>query len=221
MEILERWTRKSGTHGEITKYAISLLKSKEKNVENESYLISSSNDPDEIPFDLWVGHFYGSQSETKKGSYLSLYIGGIELNALNNFVEWFNGVQITVDPIEKAKDTGSTLHFIQDITAPHHFHNLPAITSENVFGWDTHREFEKRAHKLITDDNNYLKEASAIFDQLNFNGDPRAFAIDINNRALTIVPNKNVLKDETKWDAIINQLLPLAIAASARVIEKL
>lgn len=217
-EFFERITQRSGTHGEITKNAIALLRSLGQTITNDSILVASSNDPDEKITDLWIGHFYGERANTTKGSYTALNIAGKELHAVNNFAAWYQDVLLATVATEKAVELGSALHYIQDLTAPHHFHNLPAKISASMLGWDTHSAFEHRAKELI-ENTNYLPAATIFFNQLPVINDSIVFAMHVNELALQIAPDPLVLEYETNWDALINQLLPLAIAASARVMK--
>jgi hypothetical protein len=224
--LLGRISNANSTHEDITRIAIEvLIAEKLANIDKTTtdWLIEASNDPDEKPTDLWAGHFYGEIPDGKMGSYLSFRFAGQELNAMNNFEMWYDDVleHATKHQLqEKAVAAGSALHYMQDMTAPHHFHNLPAKLSDLMYGWDTHSAFEKRAKELIIS-RDYREAALIEYKALPEFDLPEDFGRVIHERALKIAPDFRKLEDSKEWDAIIDQLLPLAIGGTMRLLEVL
>lgn len=224
--LLGRISNANSTHKDITRIAIEVLISEQLAAIDKTtsdWLIEASNDPDEKPTDLWAGHFYGEIPDGKMGSYLSFRFAGQELNAMNNFEMWHEDVLEHATKHQwqnKAVAAGSALHYMQDMTAPHHFHNLPAKLSDLMYGWDTHSAFEKRAKELITS-KDYRDKALQEYKALPEFITPTQFGKIIHEKALKIAPNYRVLENSREWDAIIDQLLPLAIGGTMRLLEVL
>lgn len=234
------------THQMITDQALSIINRNYSAQKDE--LIYESSGPDRetetIKF-VMEGHFCGRISAGSLGNFLQKYmppeifamlagIPGVEEHlketALSNIGKYSQKF------IENRKDIKSlawTLHFLQDITAPHHAGNIPAIIPFFIKdineGNDTHSGFEEFANNLMKEQpDRFNEEAVSILQHL------RKFPLDISRpgelgkfgqmifeKSIGNVNSALQGEDTDAWTGIISRAIPLAIASSAAVLEKI
>lgn len=243
---LKKELAKSGlinTHSMITRLAIQMLK--EENIdlpqhsteEWQNKLIDKSTGPDEHVKTMALmmeGHFFGLVKEEppRFGNYLERVFGkktlsfidhfdDIDENALTNFRRYYT----------EYRETGSTgklawaLHYLQDITAPHHAGNYAMFFSKKTDGFDTHHGFEKKARKMINNETlcrQYISDAAVIYRNIkeNFSSEnPGKFASFIHGESVKNITPDIKVKEQKRWEPVINRALPLAIAATAAVLS--
>jgi hypothetical protein len=222
---------KDTTHELITAQALEMQKITDPVLKTP--ILDSCMDPDRDK-KLWElayeGHFYGRIDEQRYGTFRprvldgpSLYlldrINDIDETALSNFARCYSqALQNRGD----LKLLGQAVHYLQDLTAPHHVGNMAIffeiITDDN----DTHFLFEKYARGYVLNNGPALGAAAvAQYQRLKVAFDPdkpEELARTVFNDALANVP-KVIGIDLKSWDDAINNAIPLAIGATAVVLE--
>lgn len=197
-------------------------------------VIRHSMDPDR-ELDLLAiaaeGHFYGpiDAAGSAYGNYMQrVYlpevldkieaVHDIYENALTNFQAHYESC--SAGPADAAT-LGIALHYLQDMTAPHHAGNYALFFSRYTDHFDTHLAFEKYARQLVNrHPDRFTADAADLrtgfaqrFDELG----PREFAREINRMIHPFFPMIKK-KDRTAWGDVIDAAVPIAIAASAVVL---
>lgn len=229
--------KQNSTHEFITNSAINLagkINGTEKNI-----LLDACTEPDHKRelYDLsYEGHFYGAIPGHKKGNFFHKVfknklifsafnlVGKINEDALGNFTRYLS-------EFEKSKNIetlGWTLHFLQDLTAPHHATNkaifFEFITDKEYYKKhspkeDSHFPFEKYAQYYVQDKEDLmLAMAKPLVDELTSelqSKGSKKFAEEIHHRALQHSDISQKDRDE-----VINANISLAIAASAVILDQ-
>ncbi len=232
------------THKLLTRQALGLIHYPVSE-SAKAELIEESTGPDEhlrTVQILWEGHFYGKTGNGDYGNYFYKYldedvinllsgIDDVSENALSNLAVYY---KMFMDNKTNVRSLAWALHYIQDITAPPHAANYPNFV--NVFAKgkklpETHFSFEKRAQKAINSSYssfiiearmNYAKLKKLLINDLDFTGNYPAkltrFAKLVHSKA---DPYAECIykKDKKAWDEAINRTIPLAVAASAVILE--
>jgi len=251
------------THRYITDQALRLVAADPAAFQR---LLGYSTYPDESESDMrdlvFEGHFYGKTFSGGEGNFLNnLFPEGllavlemvkklrhgfdedIREHAVMNFAK--NCARVRNGGPEHFH-LGVAAHYLQDLTAPHHVGNYPAVP------YVDHYFFEKYA-SLYVHDNPQFVIAKADYD--NFKGSltsnpdhPERFALEIHHRATEFIPYiatglhaespgtpgyENAVDDAVDtcnsrfvsgsykpWDDAINNALPLAVYATAYLFEK-
>ncbi|OPY09361.1 MAG: Zinc dependent phospholipase C [Syntrophus sp. PtaB.Bin001] len=222
---------KDTTHELITAHALDLQKITDPVLKTP--ILDSCMDPDRDK-KLWElayeGHFYGKIDERRYGNFWprvldgpSLYlldrINDIDETAFSNFARYYS--QALQNPTD-LKILGRAVHYLQDLTAPHHVGNMAIffeiITDDN----ETHFLFEKYARSYVLNNGPALGAAAvARYQRLKAGFDPNKpeeLAKTVFNEALANVP-KVMGIDLNAWDEAICNAIPLAIGATAVVLE--
>ncbi|HEX2868176.1 MAG TPA: hypothetical protein VHO03_14115 [Ignavibacteriales bacterium] len=254
------WERRDSlktTHQMITEQALCIINM--NNFPKADDLIGESsgpdNDPENVKF-VMEGHFCGRLSNGGLGNFLEKYMPHLIFDLLENFGELgkhLNETALTnfetysekfLDDRPKVKYLAWALHFLQDITAPHHAANIPAIIPSFLIdvnqGRDTHSPFEGFANELmIKRPNQFNVEAERILNILR--GFPmnagdskeiKKFGKMILQKSFAVIRSpikdpviKNVkgalqAADHDAWKEVISMAMPLAIASTAALLEK-
>jgi len=224
------------THEYITEKAMDLLSIQDEKV--RKIFLKGCVKPDIVlsgMFDLFQeGHFYGPLSDNSGfGNYIRIYFGPKVLPVLINVKKFLGGKD--EDIYEEAisnfrthygqyladrdlKEMGISIHYIQDITAPHHIQNIPSFLPQD--DKDTHVIFERKAKT-------FLKNNTINYDPIRFNAFkiklkttpqkyPKSFANEIRQLAW---PHAQRIDDANQWDDIVKETIPIAVYATARVLE--
>jgi len=222
------------THSVITKFALMLTG---KNPEDGSYreLIDSCTGPDRHIKSIAImmeGHFFGSIGWNKTGNYMKRVFSSDLLKLIDNFND-IDETAVTNYCMHMEKYTesfkpeslGWALHYLQDITAPHHAGNYAVFFSKHTDGFDTHHGFEKKARLMINDSRNmerYINTARELlpvicseFKQLT----SQEFAEYIYSESAKNIDDSIRSKNPEKWVPVIEKALPLAIASTAAVLK--
>ncbi len=224
---------KDTTHEFITKKALDLLGIYDSKTWNT--LKPACMDPDKKKkmFELvYEGHFFGKTKGNKLGNFLPRvfkkwsmflleHIDDTEETAASNFSKYFRQSQ---NGSLNLKMLGWASHYIQDLTAPHHVGNLAVgfeIITDNTA---THFLFEKYARKYVYDNPDaFTNKAKRIYTELKKKfkpAQPEKFAKEIYKRAVPNVPDVKTIS-QASWDRVIKKAIPLAIGATALVLEPL
>jgi hypothetical protein len=227
--------RGRNTHQLITAAALRILGVDETAPEHQS-LIDESLGPDRTIATLRLmmeGHFHGAVPDGGTGNFLPAYFPGwlvaflgrlddVAETARSNFTAWFAKVDATPG---STRLHGFTMHYLQDVTAPHHAANIPSILPALRKEPDTHRQLERHANALFD-------AARTAYDQ-----DARIRLADVRAQGFNLASPlgreqlfdwthgesmKNAgpgLHDPATWDARIGSALALAIAVTARYLE--
>jgi hypothetical protein len=187
---------------------------------------------------FYEGHFYGTAPDGGFGNYmpwvftspvraLMAAFDDIEETARRNFLE--HARLVAEDPSDATRH-GWALHYLQDLTNPHHARNLPIFLRRPGFDLDTHHAFEVRANKrFVENDARYDDAAEKLlgtfrqrpFDLTREEGREQ-FVDEVHGRALGIADGDWIKHGESKdWDPKIDEALTLAIAATALFVEQL
>jgi hypothetical protein len=227
--------RGRNTHQLITAAALRILGVDETAPEHQS-LIDESLGPDRTIATLRLmmeGHFHGAVPDGGTGNFLPAYFPGwlvaflrrlddVGETARSNFTDGFEKVD---DAPGIARLHGFTVHYLQDVTAPHHAANIPSILPALRGEPDTHRQFEKRASKLFGDDPSAFDQSALGrltevraqgFDLAGKDGREKLFDWTHGESMKNAGPG---LHDPATWDARIGSALALAIAVTARYLE--
>ena len=250
------------THRYITEQAVQLIQADPAIAEK---LLEYCTFPDEPKSDMsdliFEGHFYGKTDAGGKGNFLgNLFPQGvaileaikkatygldedIEEHAVMNFIRHYS---------QSGKSSpgnfylGVAAHYLQDLTAPHHVGNFPAVP------YVDHYFFEKFASLYI---HGHPKFAITVDDYNNFKASlqsnpssPDAFAKEIYSKATAFIPYiATALHEESpgtdgyfklvdqevdhynnflaagvnpQWEKAINGAVPLAVYATAYLFEE-
>jgi inorganic pyrophosphatase len=223
----------NSTHRFITQKAIELVGI--KNSEKQTTLISACVEPDknkslyEIAFE---GHFYGNIGNHQYGNFFHKVIKNktaffwinnltkIDEHALGNFKKFVS----TFKAKSNLQKLGWALHFIQDLTAPHHATNKAIFFETITDKTNSHFQFEKYSRSFVWDHGPLMLDRSrGLLSKLQSVFNPKKssdFALEIHRRALVHADNINSF-DLEKWNAVIEANIPLAIAASATILKHL
>ncbi|HEX3029656.1 MAG TPA: hypothetical protein VHT34_10225 [Clostridia bacterium] len=234
-------------HEMITEEALNIVNTKFRNDSEKSLLLSGCIGPDKDWGSIMLvmeGHFYGSTSHNASGNYLKkimpaavyfilshlpIFEDHMKESAFSNANRYFSKYYSNDSQLE---DLGWCLHFVQDMTAPHHAGNIPSffpsLDDRINSGMDTHNEFEDFANELLDSNRNIYREKALplldYFRGMNLNiknsTDFDTFLKYVNTKALENVNDTLQTRDEAKWNNTISNALPLAIAASAFLLEQ-
>jgi hypothetical protein len=221
------------THQFITAEAMSLIGIPGKYPD----LLNHCMDPDKDK-ELWElvyeGHFYGIVKEGKYGNFLPRVFKGpmlwflehldnVKENALSNFCKNYTDAHANKASIKKL---GHACHYLQDLTAPHHVANMAIFFELMTDGTSTHYAFEKIARDYVIKKGtgSFSKPALARLSQLEkqFSSSPlqpEPFGKEVYNQALANVDKIKKFALE-KWQAAIDDAIPLAIGATALILKK-
>lgn len=264
-ESYERFKRvlelRDSTHCYITDRALGLL-----NVSpaDTALLLEYCKFPDDPKSDLqdliFEGHFFGDTKEGGKGNflenaapttmlilkYMKRATNGLDEDihehALMNFVNHYN---LAVGGSGSVTSLGVATHYLQDLTAPHHVGNYPAVP------YVDHFFFEKYANQIVWEGPhpftidmgryNAFKNALGVRP-----ADPERFAAAIYERSKEFVPyietslhretagtkeylrkvdgaideyNDRFCNGNDQWTDAIREAIPLAVYASACLFE--
>ena len=148
-------------------------------------------------------------------------IDDTEETAVSNFGEYY--IQSQNGSIN-LKKLGWASHYLQDLTAPHHVGNLAIgfeIITDNTA---THFLFEKYAKKYVYDNPDaFSRTAKSIYRELKKKfkpAGPEKFAREVYKRAVPNVPDVKTMS-RACWDRAIKKSIPLAIGATAVILEPL
>lgn len=234
------------THQMITEQALCILN--KDDLPKKDQLVYESSGPDDAPETIkfvMEGHFCGIISDGIVGNFLQKYMPPLVFDLLYNFGDFKDHLKETalsnigkysakyLNNGEDIKYLAWTLHFLQDITAPHHAGNIPAIIPSLITdingGNDTHSAFEEFA-------NNFMKEQPDKFndDAKNLLQHLRGFPLNLSKpneleefgkmilqKSLKNIDGVLRTKDQNLWKETISKAMPLAIAATAAVLEKM
>ena len=263
-ESYERFKRvlelRDSTHCYITDRALGLL-----NVSpaDTALLLEYCKFPDDPKSDLqdliFEGHFFGDTKEGGKGNflenaapttmlilkYMKRATNGLDEDihehALMNFVNHYN---LAVGGSGSVTSLGVATHYLQDLTAPHHVGNYPAVP------YVDHFFFEKYANKYVYGSPDFVLTPGGYseFKSSLRTGplDPQAFALEIYDRARAFIPcietdlhaeepgtegyvlkvdsaideyNQSLVAGNRKWKEAVDKAIPLAVYASACMFE--
>ncbi len=224
--------------------------------------------PDEPKSDMadliFEGHFYGKTGSGIPGNFLAdtfpkealrvmAFVKQVRFgadedmheHAVSNFTQYFNQVLRLPSPDQKYFYLGVSAHFLQDLTAPHHAGNYPALP------YVDHYFFEQFASRYVYDHprfnisrSAYKKFKSRMASDPN---EPESYALEVNSMAVPFIPyiepdsrgslamgtqspfsldaelnrfNKSLLSGQNeKWEKAIVGAVPLAIYATAYLFE--
>ncbi len=259
--LTQSYTDKKSTHFFITLAALNLVGAppdfRDPLLENCTY-------PDEAWHDLrdliFEGHFFGDTVPGKKGNFIEKYYPkamvlfkalkklthgvkeDIHENALENFVKYYEEF---MSPRRKDESLGIAVHYLQDLTAPHHVGNYPAVP------YVDHFFFEKYANQIVwegphpfaIDKNRY----NAFKNSLGVSpAQPEKFAAAVYERAKEFVPyietalhketagteeylqkvdgaideyNDRFCNGNDQWKEAVSRAIPVAVYASAFLFE--
>jgi hypothetical protein len=149
------------------------------------------------------------------------HINDIDETAMSNLVKHY--AHATEGAIQ-LKELGWAAQYIQDLTAPHHAGNM-AIGFETITdNCETHFPFEKYANGYVYDNETaFQAKAKHVYDEFRatFNpGRPEDMAKEVHRRALPNIPKVRTL-NESEWKQAIHDAVPLAIGATAVLLEPL
>ena len=256
---------KLNTHQYITDQAIALI-GIDPAIANTLHTYCTY--PDEPKSDMsdliFEGHFYGNTSSGTPGNFLvdafpEATIKAMEFikkmrhgvdediheHAVMNFTRYFNQVLHSTSVDQKYFYLGVAAHFLQDLTAPHHAGNYPAVP------YVDHYFFEKFTSQYVYDEPGYKISRTAY---KNFKtkltaspAQPEPFALEITGMAAHFIRyietdlhrvradgkpdtvsmdkeidklNKCLLSGENKnWEKAIIGAIPLAVYATAYLFE--
>lgn len=234
-------------HEMITEEALIIVNTKYQSTSDKELLFDGCTGPDkDIGAIMLVmeGHFYGSTSSNASGNYLKkimpaavyfilshlpIFKDHMKESAFSNAKRYFSKYYSNESQLE---DLGWCLHFVQDMTAPHHAGNIPSffpsLDDRINSGMDTHNEFEDFANELLDSNRNIYREKALplldYFRSMNLNiknsTDFDTFLKYVNTKALENVNDTLQTRDKARWNNTISNALPLAIAASAFLLEQ-
>jgi len=230
-------TRKGPTtHQLITKNALRILRDEGAQVASplkRARLVSLSSGPDKSLKNMKLmmeGHFFGDNGTGKKGNYFPKYLNhatiaackivdDVNENAKTNFVRYAGHF----DKKRKTRDLAWSLHYLQDMTAPHHVRNFPAYFTKRRKdeGFDTHMPFEHHANELFSKDEGQFDEAAkaeylallSAFPSLD-ESSIEAFAEHVQGTAVNLASDSIKREDHAEWDKVIKAAIPFAIACT-------
>jgi len=226
-----------GTHMLITEQAFKLAGT-QADEEKKKFVIDSSTGPDKHLKTIAIfmeGHFYGDIGDGKTGNFLQRVfekrflkfidrLNDIDETAITNSGKYFK--KYGGKP-KRLESFAWALHYLQDLTAPHHAGNYAIFFSNFTDGFDTHFPFEKKARQMINaNPSSFNKKAEALLKQLEPQFDPNDkkgfenFCGIVHGMSLKNIDGRIRGGDEAKWAEVINDALPLAIAATAAVLKK-
>jgi len=160
------------THEFITEQALGLLGI------NDKKMIQSLKDacvePDRKK-NLWElayeGHFYGKTKGNKYGNFLPRVFGGaavrilhcfdknIEETAQSNFIDYYQkSIKNSIDLTR----LGWAIHYLQDMTAPHHAGNMALFFEIFTDGTNSHFPFEKYAREYVYEPSQDFRDSAQI-----------------------------------------------------------
>jgi len=221
------------THKLITSNAFGLIGYRGDKKKMES-VIESSAGPDRHPKTIALmmeGHFYGEVKTGVYGNYLprifdDLFLrfidrlNDIDETAKKNFIKYYNAYN---SPRRNLESLGWALHYIQDLTEPHHAGNYAMFFSFYTDGFDTHYAFEKKARSMINDDREFFTErAKTLLPGLErefIAGGIHSFSDVIYQKTRPFINDNIKGNDKSAWAEVIKDALPLAIAATAIVLK--
>lgn len=224
------------THQLITKNALRILRDGGVKVSSplkRSRLISLSSGPDKSLKNMKLmmeGHFFGDNGTGKKGNYFPKYLNHAALaackivddvneNAKTNFVRYAGHF----DERRKVRDLAWSVHYLQDMTAPHHVRNFPAYFTKRRKdeGFDTHMPFEHYANEIFTaDEGQFDAQAKAEYLALlsafpSLDGSSiAAFAEHVQGTAVGFASDSIKREDRAEWAKVIKAAIPFAIACT-------
>lgn len=234
-------------HEMITEEALIIVNTKYQSTSDKELLFDGCTGPDkDIGAIMLVmeGHFYGSTSDSTNGNYLKkimpaavyfilshlpVFKDHMNESAFSNAKRYFSKFYSEKSQLE---DLGWCLHFVQDMTAPHHAGNIPSIfpsLDDRInSGMDTHNEFEDFANELLDSNRKtYRQNAMPLLDDfhsMNLNlrnsNNFETFLKHLHAKAIVNVNDSLQTRDHDRWNDTITKALPLAIAASAFVLEQ-
>lgn len=263
-ESYERFKRvlelRDSTHCYITDRALGLL-----NIPPAAagLLLEYCKFPDDPQSDMqdliFEGHFFGETKAGGKGNFLENAapttvlilkcmkratngLGeDIHEHALMNFV---NHCNLAVGVSGNVTSLGVAAHYLQDLTAPHHVGNYPAVP------YVDHFFFEKYANKYVYDSPDFVLTPGGYIEFKSSlraaPTDPQAFALEIYERARAFIPcietdlhaevpgteeyalkvdsavdeyNQSLVAGNRKWKEAVDHAIPLAVYASAFLFE--
>ncbi len=234
------------THEFITTQALDIIG--ERDVAYRSEVIGHCMDPDRH----WAliklaaeGHFYGLTRNGAYGNYFHRVFedGTLELlrradpdideTALSNFAKHYTGFAAETAQLD---ELGCALHYLQDMTAPHHGGNYAAFFSLKSDNFDTHLAFEKFAREYLNNEGAKLQgpaeaERESLLRFIADKGldlqDPRsanwdrnlaAFCIEVHTRIREFIPRVKS-KRRSSWRAAIRGAIPVAVGATSAILE--
>jgi len=236
-------TGKYTTHQLITKNAFRLLNNgvdvsaDDGVIEN---LIIESSGPDSHWKNMRLimeGHFYGVNGSLACGNYIPKYFDRVEMDAMklfdnvqedakSNFVKYRGFLSTEPDGV---KNLGWALHYLQDLTAPHHVRNFPAYFTryEHGNGFDTHVAFEKYANELFCAcETRFDAAVRPEYEELSWRHlqcddaeTAASLAEHVYQKALSYADDRIKTPLKTEWEQVINHSLPLAIACTMLMLK--
>ena len=231
------------THQLITKNALRLLRNGEDVPADEGVvekLIFESAGPDGNWKNMRLmmeGHFYGVNGSFACGNYLPKYFDRAERGAMeffdniqedakSNFVKYIGLLSAESDAV---KNLAWALHYVQDLTAPHHVRNFPAYFTrhEHGDGFDTHVAFEKYANALFGACETRFDDAvRPEYEELSWRHlqcddaeTAASLAEHVYQKALSYADDRIKTPLKTEWEQVINHSLPLAIACTMLLLK--
>lgn len=185
---------------------------------------------------VFEGHFYGKVGGRRNGNFLERVFGDpatgllglvdrlvndIDETAMSNLTKYYT--HATEGSI-KLKELGWAAHYIQDLTAPHHAGNM-AIGFETITdNCETHFPFEKYANAHVYENETaFQAKAQQVYADLRKTFDPGRPEVMAKKVHRLAVPNvRRVLAwDESDWKQAVHDAIPLAIGATAVLLEPL
>ncbi|NPU85935.1 MAG: hypothetical protein HPY65_15775 [Syntrophaceae bacterium] len=248
------------THCWITRQALNLVN---VNPALSALLLEYCKYPDDPKSDMqdliFEGHFYGETNTGAWGNFIEnlptaavLVLEGLKKarngldediheHALENFATNYD---LAMSVNRNAGSLGIAAHYLQDLTAPHHVGNYPAVP------YVDHYFFEKYANLYVYGSPQFVltkSEYDTFKGSLNTDlSKPEAFATEIYNRAKAFVPfietdlhaetagtnkyslmvdseidkyNRNLTIGSRQWKEAVDKAIPLAVYATAYLFE--
>jgi len=228
---------KKSTHEFITLKALDLLGVADPSVRNSLQKACMGPDTDtDLKRLVFEGHFYGKVGGRRNGNFLERVFGDlatgllglvdrhvndIDETAMSNLSKYY--IHATEGNIN-LRELGWAAHYIQDLTAPHHAGNM-AIGFETITdNCETHFPFEKYANGYVYEnDTAFQGKAEQVYSEFSATfkpGRPEDMAREVHRRALPNIPRVQII-DETEWKQAIHDAIPVAIGATAVLLEPL
>lgn len=226
----------TNTHEKITELAFN-ISGADISTDIKADLIKACTGPDHTRDAMLLfmeGHFYGKSKSGNFCNFLPKYFGknitamlgktnDVYETAFSNFKTNYGKFKSDKNDLESL---GWSLHYAQDITSPPHAGNHPAILPRfKCNEADTHHHFEKIARERINEESVFfMNKAKVIYKDLKIyflgiNADLDKFGNELYNRTTPYI-NSIRKKKEKQWNLAIDETLPLAIAATAVMINE-
>lgn len=251
----------TSTHVFITQAALNLVAAPP---DFRASLLKHCTYPDEAWHSLrdlmFEGHFFGDTLPGKQGNFIEKYYPkamalfkalkklthglneDIHENAMENYVKYYEKF---MSPQREDESLGIAVHYLQDLTAPHHVGNYPAVP------YVDHFFFEKYANKIVWEGPHPFTIDAGRYSAFKYSlgvspAQPERFAAAVYERSKEFVPYiETALHSETagtkeylqkvdgaideyndrfcngndQWTDAVREAIPLAVYASAFLFE--